>query len=55
MLNNVDLTPTWVDVLPLLIWAAGSTDEEVKCYAKDELMRMANLADRAARLISNKE
>jgi|LauGreDrversion4_2_1035121.scaffolds.fasta_scaffold610697_3 hypothetical protein len=55
MKTTIDLTPTWSAALPLLVHALENGNEEMKRYAKEELIKMAVLADRAVRLISPKE
>ena len=44
----IDLTPTWEQVTPALIYillGCSSTDKEQRKTAEDELLRMAKLAD----------
>jgi len=46
-LKVVDITPTWVDVLPMMLLALEQGSDEGKTIAKEELLRMAKAADQA--------
>ena len=45
--DTINMTPTWVDVLPYLITAVAYGGMEGKAIAKEELLRMAKAADHA--------
>ena len=55
MQSTIDITPTWLALLPILIYGLESSDPQVKQYARDELFRMAAIADKAVQLLSPKE
>lgn len=42
----IDVTPTWSGILPALMMLLESPSAEARQTAKDELLRMAKLADR---------
>lgn len=46
MTKTIDLTPTWEESVPMLLhlMEAGTTREAAQC-AKDEILRMAKMAD----------
>lgn len=46
----IDMTPTWVGVLPILMAALEDATPEGKEIARQELYRMADLADRYVEL-----
>jgi hypothetical protein len=43
--KEIDLTPKWVGLLPMLLWALEHGSEPNKKMAKEELLRMAKAAD----------
>lgn len=43
--RTVDITPTWSAILPLLIMALTDGQHDAQAVAKEELERMAKLAD----------
>lgn len=47
----IDLSPTWVAVVPIYIAALQKGTPAAQSAARDELMRMARIADRACRKI----
>jgi hypothetical protein len=55
MQSTIDITPTWTALLPIMIYGLESSDSQVKQYARDELFRMAAIADKAVQLLSPKE
>lgn len=44
--KTIDITPTWSEILPALILLLESPNAEARNTAKDELWRMAKLADK---------
>lgn len=44
--QTIDITPTWINMLPLLIEFVSSDNPEVYGPAKAELIRMAKIADK---------
>ena len=45
--TTIDCTPTWTDILPMLLLVLHEGDATGRAWAKEELGRMAALADRA--------
>jgi hypothetical protein len=45
--GTIDLTPTWVAVLPLYLAALADGSPTAQSAARSELLRMAQLADMA--------
>lgn len=45
-MKTIDVTPTWTDVLPVLLAAIEDGTFEGQKVAREELFRMAELADR---------
>lgn len=43
---TIDITPTWVAILPILLAAIEDGTKEGRAIAKDELKRLASIADR---------
>ena len=43
--RTVDLTPTWSAILPLLLMALKDGQPDAQAVAKEEMERMAQLAD----------
>lgn len=43
--RTLDITPTWSAILPVLILALEQGNEEGKHAAREELARMAKIAD----------
>jgi len=46
-IGTIDMTPTWVGVLPIYIAALQDGSPTAQASAREELYRMARLADRA--------
>lgn len=44
-MRTIDITPTWVAVLPILLAALENGTDEGKRIAREELQRMADAAD----------
>ena len=44
-IGTIDMTPTWVAVLPIMLAALTDGSPEAQRIAKEELKRMAELAD----------
>jgi hypothetical protein len=44
--NAIDVTPTWAAVLPILIAAIENGNEKGRKAAREELLRMAQAADK---------
>lgn len=44
--ETIDMTPTWADVLPILILGLDSGNAEGRKVAREELKRMADAADK---------
>lgn len=44
-IRTIDLTPTWAAVLPVYLAAMCDGTAEAQCAAREELTRMARLAD----------
>ena len=49
-MKTIDITPTWEAVLPLLLAAFEDGTPEGRRMAREELRRMASIADLAAKL-----
>lgn len=47
--ETIDLTPSWAQILPVLLHLLNSKNRESRGYAKTELGRMAQAADIANR------
>ncbi len=45
MTKTIDITPTWVAIVPILIAALTDGTPEGQRIAKEELLRMAKAAD----------
>lgn len=45
--GTIDMTPTWLGVLPLFLAAIENGTDAAKTAARQELTRMAKIADRA--------
>ena len=45
-MEEIDATPTWEAVLPLILEILRSGSEYAKAQAREELLRMAKLADK---------
>jgi len=45
LIGTIDLTPSWVGILPLLLAALQDGSDTAKTAAQAELRRMAQLAD----------
>lgn len=48
-IRTIDLTPTWTAILPVLVVALTDGSDKAKALAKEELQRMAQIADSASR------
>lgn len=46
-IGTIDMTPTWVGVLPMLLAAYENGSAKGRAIALEELQRMAKLADKA--------
>jgi len=46
IIETIDVTPTWADVLPVLLTAHANGGPEGQKAAYEELRRMARLADK---------
>ena len=42
----IDITPTWEQIVPSLLFILKSGNKESKAFAAEEITRMAKLADR---------
>lgn len=48
-IKSIDITPTWISLVDVLVEVAGhAKTDEARTFARDELRRMARLADRFA-------
>lgn len=50
-METIDLTPTWAAVLPILLTAVEDGTFEGRKIAREELARMAGLADKYVELM----
>lgn len=50
-METIDLTPTWAAVLPILLAAVEDGTAEGRKIAREELARMAGLADKYVELM----
>lgn len=46
-MKTIDLTPTWVEIMPVIIMAIEKGTSEGKESAKEELMELARKVDQA--------
>lgn len=51
----IDITPTWEDILPILITLLNDGDKHGRAHARVELQRMAQLADKYVALNKSKK
>jgi len=51
-MQTIDVTPSWSAILPILIYGLENSDPQLQKYSKEELHKMAVLADKAVELLS---
>lgn len=50
-MKTIDCTPTWEEILPMLIRLLNSDKTEARQCAHDELLKMAKIADHYNKLV----